>query len=136
MPSEDIVFSGKFLKWSCRRFQGNRLEGPIPSSFSKLTSLTTLRIGDLENVSSSLDFIKEMKNLTDLVLRNSLISGSIPAYIGQFQSLKTLDLSFNNLTGEIPDALFNLSSLTSLFLGTNRLSGTFPAEKSEQLQTM
>ncbi|KAK9268004.1 hypothetical protein L1049_010442 [Liquidambar formosana] len=119
------------------RFQGNSFEGPIPSSFSKLTSLESLIICDLLNVSSSssLDFIKDLKNLTNLVLRYAFITGSIPSDIGEYQ-LNLLDLSFNNLTGKISPALFNMSSLNHLFLGNNSLSGILPSRKSEQLQNI
>ncbi|KAJ0080950.1 hypothetical protein Patl1_11716 [Pistacia atlantica] len=52
--------------------------------------LTSLQITDINNVSSSLDFIKNMKNLIILSLRDSLINGSIPSDIGEYQSLQTL----------------------------------------------
>ncbi|XP_030964612.1 probable LRR receptor-like serine/threonine-protein kinase At1g56140 [Quercus lobata] len=59
-------FIGNWSKLQTLRLQGNSFEGPIPSSFSNLTSLTDLRIGDLSNGSSSLAFIKEMKSLSIL----------------------------------------------------------------------
>ncbi|XP_034213906.1 probable LRR receptor-like serine/threonine-protein kinase At1g56140 isoform X1 [Prunus dulcis] len=128
-------FIGNWSKLSVLRFQGNSFEGPIPVTFSKLTSLTELRISDLSNVngSSSLGFIKDMKSLSILVLRNNNISDSIPSNIGEYQSLSQLDLSFNNLTGQIPDSLFNLSLLSILFLGNNKLNGTLPESKSSSL---
>ncbi|KAF8408700.1 hypothetical protein HHK36_004764 [Tetracentron sinense] len=95
--------------------------------------MTDLRISELSNVTSSLDFIKNMKDLSTLVLRNSIISGTIPSSIGGYQKLRILDLSFNNLTGVIPSSLFNLSSLSHLFLGNNRLSGNIPSQKRETL---
>ncbi|KAM2930201.1 hypothetical protein COP2_037255 [Malus domestica] len=130
-------FIGSWTNLTSLQFQGNSFEGPIPTSFSQLTSLETLRISDIYNGSSSLDFIKNMKNLTDLKLRNALITGTIPSDIGEYQSLETLDLSFNNLTGQLPSSLFNnLSYLDSLFLGNNSLSGPLPSQKSNQLQTI
>ncbi|KAK9031013.1 hypothetical protein V6N11_032411 [Hibiscus sabdariffa] len=118
------------------RFQGNSFEGPIPSSFANLTSLTTLRIGDIYNGSSSLDFIRNLKGLNDLVLRNVMLNGIFPSYITELQSLQKLDLSFNNLTGTIPTALFTMNSLQDLFLGSNSLSGSIPSQKSESLRTI
>ncbi|XP_077244469.1 putative LRR receptor-like serine/threonine-protein kinase At1g56130 isoform X1 [Tasmannia lanceolata] len=115
------------------RLQGNSFEGSIPSSFSNLTSMTDLRISDIANGSSSLDFIREMKSLSILILRNNMISGTIPSSIGEYQSLLQLDLSFNNLTGQIPSSLFNLSSLVYLFLGNNNLNGSLPLEKRATL---
>ncbi|KAK8664502.1 hypothetical protein V6N13_084290 [Hibiscus sabdariffa] len=94
------------------RFQGNSFKGPIPSSFANLTSLTNLRIGDIYNGSSSLDFIRNLKGLNNL------------------------DLSFNNLTGTIPTALFTMNSLRDLFLGNNSLSGSIPSQKSDSLRTI
>ncbi|KAG5546802.1 hypothetical protein RHGRI_018838 [Rhododendron griersonianum] len=91
------------------------------------------RISDLSNGSSSLAFLKDMKSLNVLILRNNNISGVIPSNIGDYRSLSQLDLSFNNLTGQIPDSLFNLSSLSYLFLGNNKLTGPLPAQKSTSL---
>ncbi|KAK8524695.1 hypothetical protein V6N12_029553 [Hibiscus sabdariffa] len=109
------------------RFQGNSFEGPIPSNFENLTSLTSLRIGDIYNGStSSLDFIRNLKNLNNLVLRNVMLTGTLPSYITELQSLQKLDLSFNILTGQIPGTLFNMNSLRYLFLGNNSLSGAIP----------
>ncbi|KAK0596069.1 hypothetical protein LWI29_012545 [Acer saccharum] len=125
-------FIGNWSKLSTLRFQGNSFDGPIPSSFSNL-NLTDLRISGLSNGSSTLAFMKNMKSLSFLELRNNNISDSIPSNIGEFQSLQHLDLSFNNLGGDIPDSLFNLSSLANLFLGNNKLNGTLPAQKSTSL---
>ncbi|PHT77527.1 putative LRR receptor-like serine/threonine-protein kinase [Capsicum annuum] len=142
--ASDNAFTGRipdFIgnNWSnvtVLRFEGNAFEGPIPTSFSNLTSLTDLRISDLSNGSSSLDFLRNMKSLSKLVLRNNNISGPIPSNIGEYQSLSLLDLSFNNLTGRVPDSLFNLTLMTHLFLGDNKLTGTLPAQKKQSLQTI
>ncbi|PIA37786.1 hypothetical protein AQUCO_03000368v1 [Aquilegia coerulea] len=139
MWASDNSFTGKIPDfigtWNLTslRFQGNAFEGPIPSSFSNLTSLTDLRVSDLANVSSSLDFVKDMKGLTVLILRNNLLSGSIPSDIGEYQNLQRLDLSFNNLSGQIPTSLFNLGSLSHLFLGNNSLSGAIPPQKNSSI---
>ncbi|KAF8408680.1 hypothetical protein HHK36_004743 [Tetracentron sinense] len=141
--ASDNLFTGKipdfisnWTKLMTLRLQGNSFEGPIPSSFSRLTSMTDMRISELSNVSSSLDFIKDMKYLSHLVLtlRNSMISGSIPSYFGEFQNLERLDLSFNNLTGSIPSSLFNLDSVSHLFLGNNTCLVTFPPKKPNTYQ--
>ncbi|KAI5332179.1 hypothetical protein L3X38_022308 [Prunus dulcis] len=143
LQASDIAFSGKipafignWTKLTNLRFQGNSFEGPIPTSFSQLTSLNDLRISDISNVSSSLDFIRNLKNLDVLVLRNALINGSIPSDIGEYQNLTIMNLGFNNLTGQLPSSLFNMSSLQYLFLGNNSLSGPLPTQKSDLLQTI
>ncbi|KAK8589039.1 hypothetical protein V6N12_023448 [Hibiscus sabdariffa] len=140
----DIAFTGKipdfvgnnWTKLTSLRFQGNSFEGPIPSSLANLTSLNSLRIGDIYNGGSSLYFVRNLKNLTDLVLRNVLLTGILPSYITELQSLQKLDLSFNNLTGTIPSALFTMNSLQDLFLGNNSLLGAIPSQKSETLRNM
>ncbi|KAL6329824.1 hypothetical protein AAG906_037536 [Vitis piasezkii] len=127
-------FIGNWSKLTVLRLQGNSFEGPIPSSFSNLTSLSDLRISDISNgSSSSLEFIKDMKSLSTLMIRNNNISGSIPSNIGEYGSLTQLDLSFNNLSGQLPESLFNLSQLSLLFLGNNQLTGTLPPLKSTSL---
>ncbi|OMO70499.1 hypothetical protein CCACVL1_18872 [Corchorus capsularis] len=143
--ASDVAFTGKipdfignnWTKLMSLRFEGNSFEGLIPSSFANLTSLTSLRIGGIyDGSSSSLDFIRNLKNLTDLVLRNVLLTGVFPSHITELQSLQKLDLSFNSLAGQVPSALFNMRNLENLFLGNNSLSGAFPMQKGEKLQTM
>ncbi|KAJ9687184.1 hypothetical protein PVL29_015866 [Vitis rotundifolia] len=127
-------FIGNWSMLTVLRLQGNSFEGPIPSSFSNLTSLSDLRISDISNgSSSSLEFIKDMKSLSTLIIRNNNISDAIPSNIGEYGSLTQLDLSFNNLSGQLPESLFNLSQLTHLFLGNNQLTGSLPSQKSTSL---
>ncbi|XP_058070885.1 probable LRR receptor-like serine/threonine-protein kinase At1g56140 [Magnolia sinica] len=146
-----LISSYPLLNHSCKRghadfhqlhccpymyLHGNAFQGPIPSSLSSLASLTDLRIGEIMSGTSSLAFIKGMRSLKTLILRNSMISDTIPFNIGEYRSLQYLDLSFNNLTGEIPSSLFNMSSLLNLFLGNNNLSGSLPSRKSSSLKTI
>ncbi|CAN6846869.1 unnamed protein product [Brassica oleracea] len=139
---------------------GTSLTGPIPSSFSNLISLRELyvllhwcqnhscllfsisfplslmqSIGDIPN-GGSLKFIKDMKSLSILVLRNSNLTGTIPSNIAEYTSLQQVDLSFNKLHGPIPASLFSLSKLTHLFLGNNTLNGSLPTQKSKTLSNI
>ncbi|KAI8539527.1 hypothetical protein RHMOL_Rhmol09G0189700 [Rhododendron molle] len=107
------------------RFQGNAFEGGIPSTFSKLTSLTDLRISDLSNGSSSLAFLKDMTSLSILILRNNHISGTIPSNIGDYQSLSQLFLGNNKLNGT-PSALKS-PSLLHIDVSYNQLSAPLPS---------
>ncbi|KAF3961180.1 hypothetical protein CMV_014175 [Castanea mollissima] len=110
------------------------LDSNLPSSpDGSLIPGLELRLSGLSNGSSSLAFIKDMKSLSFLRLRNNCISDSIPSNIGEYQQLSFLDLSFNSIRGQIPDSLFNLSLLHYLFLGNNELSGTLPAQKIPSL---
>ncbi|KAJ0516924.1 putative non-specific serine/threonine protein kinase [Helianthus annuus] len=116
------------------RASDNEFTGRIPDFIGNWTLLESLRISGLSN--GTLDFIKDLKSLRVLVLRNNRISGTIPTDIGEYQNLTQLDLSFNNLSGEIPRDLFNLSRLSFLFLGNNSLYGTLPAVKSATLRNL
>ncbi|XP_028061065.1 probable LRR receptor-like serine/threonine-protein kinase At1g56140 isoform X1 [Camellia sinensis] len=78
-------FIGNWSKLKSLRFQGNSFGGSIPTTFSNLTLMEDLRISDLSNGSSSLAFLKDMKSLNLLILRNNNISGSIPSNIGDYQ---------------------------------------------------
>ncbi|XP_035835635.1 probable LRR receptor-like serine/threonine-protein kinase At1g56140 isoform X2 [Helianthus annuus] len=127
-------FIGNWTQLESLRFEGNSFEGSIPPSFSRLTSLQDLRISGLSN--GTMDFIRDLKSLGVLVLRNNRLSGSIPTDIGEHHNLTRLDLSFNNLNGQIPRGLFNLSQLSFLFLGNNSLNGALPDVKSASLRNI
>ncbi|KAK8971190.1 putative LRR receptor-like serine/threonine-protein kinase [Platanthera guangdongensis] len=96
-----VQMQGGAVQWGCgvrdrgagytqRRIQGNSFSGPIPSSFSGLSKMTDLRIGDLINGSSSLAFINNMTSLTTLILRNSKISDTLPSDFEKYNSLLKL----------------------------------------------
>ncbi|KAF0892577.1 hypothetical protein E2562_016873 [Oryza meyeriana var. granulata] len=120
------------------RFQGNSFQGPIPTTLSNLVQLSSLRIGDIENgSSSSLAFISNMTSLSTLILRNCRISDNLASIdFSKFASLQLLDLSFNNITGQVPATLLGLNFLNYLFLGNNSLSGSLPGSKRPSLSTL
>ena len=72
--------------------------------------------------------IGNLKALTRLDLGDNRLSGSIPAQLGQLTKLTTLRLFLNSLTGNIPTQLGQLTKLTSLYLNNNQLSGNIPAQ--------
>ncbi|CAN6444470.1 unnamed protein product [Victoria cruziana] len=106
--------------------QGSNLTGPIPAGISKLENLEQLRISDVVETSSNFPDLSKQKRLSRLILRNCLLFGQIPDYIGQFNGLRILDLSFNNLTGGIPNSLQFLTRLQFVYLTSNSLSGLVP----------
>ena len=69
-----------------------------------------------------------LTNLTYLDLEIDYLSGSIPPELGNLTNLTYLNLSNNKLSGSIPSELGNLSNLTDLVLSTNQLSGNIPPE--------
>ncbi|CAM0902809.1 unnamed protein product [Alopecurus aequalis] len=131
-------YIGSWSSLSELRFQGNSFQGPIPATLSNLMLLTSLRIGDILNgSSSSLAFLNNLTSLNTLVLRNCRISDKLVSIdFSKFTKLNLLDLSFNNITGQIPQTLLNLNSLTFLFLGNNSLSGSLPSSVRSSLKNL
>lgn len=119
-------FIGNWTNLTRLDMQGTSMEGPIPLSISLLKNLTDLRISDLTKSPSTFPDLRDMKNMEELVLRNCLITGIIPDYIGEITSLKVLDLSFNKLTGPIPRTFESLTAVDFMFLNNNSLTGQVP----------
>ncbi|XP_077212752.1 putative LRR receptor-like serine/threonine-protein kinase At1g53440 [Tasmannia lanceolata] len=121
-------FIGNWTKLGRLDMQGTSMEGPIPASISLLQTLTQLRVSDLNGPSAVFPPLQNLTNMQRLILRNCLISGEIPEYIGNnMTNLKTLDLSFNNLTGQLPDTFNKLqASLNYMYLTNNMLTGVIP----------
>ncbi|XP_022978851.1 probable LRR receptor-like serine/threonine-protein kinase At1g53430 [Cucurbita maxima] len=121
-------FIGNWINLDRLDIQGTSMETPIPSTISQLKNLTQLRISDLKGSFISFPNLTDLINMEELVLRNCLINGSIPQYIGEMNKLSTLDLSFNHLTGPIPATFQNLikRKIDFMFLTNNSLSGEVP----------
>jgi hypothetical protein len=67
-----------------------------------------------------------IENTTELDLRNSGLTGSIPPEIGNLTNLTELDLAYNELTDSIPPEIGNLTNLNHLSLRSNQLTGEIP----------
>ncbi|XP_023765406.1 probable LRR receptor-like serine/threonine-protein kinase At1g53430 [Lactuca sativa] len=120
-------FIGNWRNLTRLDMQGTNMSGPIPTTISLLTNLNSLRISDLTG-SSSTPFpnLEAMTNMEDLSLRNCLLTGSIPPYIGQNNdTLQYVDLSFNRLSGLVPPSVWG-RDFDTLFLNNNLLSGEIP----------
>ncbi|KAA8526741.1 hypothetical protein F0562_009030 [Nyssa sinensis] len=105
--------------------QASGLEGPIPSGIILSERMHDLRISDLNGPEALFPLLRNMKNLSRLVLRSCHITGRLPEYLGNLTDLTILDLSFNKLTGRIPDS-FLQSNIKYMFLTGNLLNGTVP----------
>ncbi|XP_019194517.1 PREDICTED: probable LRR receptor-like serine/threonine-protein kinase At1g07650 isoform X2 [Ipomoea nil] len=119
-------FIGNWTNIEKLHIQGCSFEAPLPSSISSLTALTDLRISDLKGGKSSFPQLEEMESMKTLILRNCMIDGELPEYLGHMKKLKALDLSFNNLTGEIPASFVRLAKVDFIYLTGNRLTGDIP----------
>ena len=69
-----------------------------------------------------------LTELTHLDLRRNLLNGEIPTELGQLTKLVALDLHGNRLEGTIPPELERLADLKILNAHSNRLNGPIPTE--------
>jgi hypothetical protein len=69
------------------------------------------------------EIIGQFKNLVEISLRNTSLSGPIPESIGNLSSLRSLDFSNNQFNGTFPQSFGQLSKLESLDIGSNMLEG-------------
>ncbi|MDF1550818.1 MAG: immunoglobulin domain-containing protein [Bacteroidales bacterium] len=67
-------------------------------------------------------------HITEIVLTNNNLVGSIPSDIGNLTYLNRLYLEQNTLSGTIPSEIGNLTQLTRIYLNYNNLSGNIPIE--------
>ena len=105
--------------------------GIIPASFGELKVLSIRDSCLTGEIPADLG---ELLNLKVLELERTSISGSIPSQLGELENLKVLNLRSNRLTGHIPPELGTLAELRWLQLNRNRLTGTVPAELGNLLQ--
>ncbi|CEM14970.1 unnamed protein product [Vitrella brassicaformis CCMP3155] len=141
---------------SCSRLKflflrGLQLEGPLPESINRLSSLEILDVprnamtgplpftlGDLKE----LRFLNLGKNMFDFLLPVSFglkwrnlrvfyaeenqLSGMLPWALGFATELRHLSLQRQFLTGPIPASFSNLSELRAVWLNDNMLTGELP----------
>ncbi len=82
--------------------------------------------------------IGDLKNVEVIRLNHNGLIEVIPSTIGSLGVLKTLWLHGNQLSGTIPTAIGNIKSLENLTISNNRLSGQIPAAfgKLTNLETL
>ncbi|KAJ9672348.1 hypothetical protein PVL29_025816 [Vitis rotundifolia] len=117
-------------------FNGNQLEGKVPSS---LYGCQKLEVLDLVNnqINDIFPFrLENLQQLQVLILCSNRFYGQIKhprmrnafPMLHSFRSLHILDLSSNNLDGPIPSSLENVHELESLALSNKKLSGEIPVQ--------
>ncbi|XP_059638630.1 receptor-like protein 19 [Cornus florida] len=101
--------------------------GPIPHKLGKLSHLTDLILHN-NNLTGSIPIsFQNLFRLKKLQLSRNRLSGSLPNPVFEsLASLSFLDLSENQLSGSIPSSIGNLVSLTMLDLRQNSFSGAIP----------
>ncbi|KAM3296447.1 hypothetical protein ACQJBY_038663 [Aegilops geniculata] len=122
---------------NCSRLQllalaKNSFGGQLPGSIVNLpTTLRQLYLMD-NMISGSIPAdIGNLVGLEILVIANTSIYGVIPESIGNIENLTELGLYNNSLSGPIPQSLGNLSQLNRLYAGNNDLEGPIPSSLGE-----
>ena len=67
-------------------------------------------------------------HVTQIILQNNNLMGSIPPELGSLTTLVQLDFQNNSLTGSIPPELGSLTNLNFLSVAGNQLTGNIPTE--------
>ncbi|XP_011007104.1 PREDICTED: receptor-like protein kinase HSL1 [Populus euphratica] len=112
------------------------LEQWTPSNSSHCTwpgvvcndNYVTQLILDNKNISGTIPpLLSDLKNLTFLNFSNNNIIGKFPVAVHNLSKLEILDLSQNYIVGTIPDDIDRLSRLSYLNLCANNFTGNIPA---------
>ncbi|XP_029150432.1 receptor-like protein 34 [Arachis hypogaea] len=104
------------------------IQGPISSSFSNLTYLTSLNLMENQLNGSIPSSLLNLQRLTHLDLSRNKLSGRIPNVFDRITNLQTLSLSYNNFQGKLPSSLFTLTRLSQLDCSDNQIEGSLPNE--------
>lgn len=112
---------------------GMGLGGKLPDSIGRL-NLTQLLLQENKITGSIPPHIGNLSNLISLNLSSNLLSGTISAEISWLSQLEQLFLSHNLFSGEIPAALGKLHHLGLLDLSFNKLSGEIPVSLGNLVQ--
>jgi len=104
----------------------NRFQGPLPGSIRFLTNLEVLSLqGNMLSGEVPAE-IGELRSLKELSLAHNRLSGGVPEQIGKLSKLDFLDLSYNSFDGPLPATLRQLNNLRGLTASHNALEGHFP----------
>lgn len=99
----------------------NRLAGTIPPSIEQLRGLITLTMHSNPLLSGAIPAsIGNLIMLESLDLCFCQIGDTLPAELGNLASLQHLKLIGNEVKGAMPDSLSNLKNLKYLWLSSNR----------------
>ena len=127
LPPESIAYATALSKLD---MSNNRISGNLAAA-SYLGRLPALAFFSVRNNFLTGPFPEWLLNVSStlrkLILGANALSGTLPAWVGQFPSLEELETSTNSFHGTIPSSVGDLGNLTKLFLSSNtNMSGTVP----------
>ncbi|KAJ0007752.1 hypothetical protein Pint_30369 [Pistacia integerrima] len=99
---------------------------PFFTALENCTSLAELQLVSM-GLGGRLPSSISQLNITNMLLQENQITGSIPPSIANLSYLMTLNLTSNHLNGKISSTIGRLSKLEQLFLSHNLFSGETPA---------
>ena len=108
---------------------GNRLTGPIPEEWRKLTRLSFIDLTANPVTGEIPAWLGENPNMGWIRLQGTQLTGTIPEEWAGLD-LRTLSLGSNDLEGPLPAWLGTMTELTHLNLWVNDLTGTLPVALS------
>ncbi|TMW92367.1 hypothetical protein EJD97_013137 [Solanum chilense] len=104
------------------------LSGPIPKPLWNLTNIESLDL-PYNHLEGSIPQLPRFEKLKELSLRNNNFDGGLEflSFNRSWTQLELLDFSSNSLTGPIPSNVSGLRNLHTLYLSSNNLNGSIPS---------
>ena len=128
LAARDILAGTATLDWSAST-PIDQWEGVTLAGIpQRVTELVLIENGLTGTIPAELG---SLSRLRQLYLHNNRLTGKIPSELGDLGDLQWMSLSANELTGEIPVTLGRLTKLEELHLDSNELTGEIPVELSK-----
>ncbi|GFS33634.1 leucine-rich repeat protein kinase family protein [Actinidia rufa] len=109
----------------------DHFKGPLPHSIANLSDSLTELVLVQNHITGSIPLgIGNLENLSLLGLSENMLTGSIPDSIGRLTQLRQLYIYTNNISAEIPSSIGNITQLSILALQENMLEGRIPVSLS------
>lgn len=106
---------------------GNSFSGLLPWSWSKLTGLLSLSVGENTLHDRLPESWSALQHLHNLDLSVNSLEGSCPSKWSALADISHISLSFNLFAGHLPEEWSRLTNLKELSLSSNLFSGTLPS---------
>ncbi|MBN2895058.1 MAG: hypothetical protein JXK05_04080 [Campylobacterales bacterium] len=105
---------------------------PVPPTAAALQAMSSFSCSGSGAV--SLEAVRDLRNVTKLVMRGDVLDAEIPSWISELSQLRTLILSGSRLRGAIPATIGDLQHIEIIDLAQNELTKLPP--EIAQLSTL